>query len=191
MKYQSPILSAAEIRALCIGTNSPMISPFSEQYHWNNLSAGLDYNGYCSTLGGTWVTNDAEVIDFANLAEYRKHNHEIKADRFELEPHGCVLAVSEQKFKMPNDIMALSFGKSTIARGFATSLMTPIEAGWEGYLTYEIVNLNPKTRAVLYRGMVITQFIFLRVALSTGYTGQYQNQPNRPISAAGMPITTS
>jgi dCTP deaminase len=178
------ILSDREIRQLCQG-NAPLIAPFREKYDWHGISGGQDNNGYCIALGNQWQINVAPRIDSASLKD--KNARFIinqTADEFFLLPNSCVLATSHELFDMPSGIMALSFGKSTLARVNLVTHVTPIEAGWRGYLTIEIANLNDRTEIILRAGMPITQIVFFRVS-GSAYTGQYQNQPPVPVSALG------
>ncbi len=175
------ILADREIRQLC-KNNKPLIAPFAERYDWHGISGGLDNNGYCIALGNQWQINAAPIIDAANLKAQFIINK--TADEFVLAPNSCVLATSHEIFDLPDGIMALSFGKSTLARINLVTHVTPLEAGWRGHLTIEVANLNNRTEIILRAGMPITQIVFFRVSGSP-YTGQYQNQPPVPIAALG------
>jgi len=179
------ILADREIRHLC-KNNKPLIAPFREKYDWHGISGGQDNNGYCIALGNQWQINVAPIFDAANLKDKKNARFIINetADEFVLAPNSCVLATSHELFDMPSGIMALSFGKSTLARINLVTHVTPIEAGWRGHLTIEVANLNNRTEIILRAGMPITQVVFFRVSGST-YTGQYQNQPPVPIAALG------
>jgi len=179
------ILADREIRHLC-KNNNPLIAPFAERYDWHGISGGLDNNGYCISLGDQWKINVAPIIDTANLKDKNNDRFIINkiVDQFVLSPNSCVLATSYEIFDLPNGIMALSFGKSTLARINLVTHVTPLEAGWRGHLTIEIANLNNRTEIILRAGMPITQIVFLRVS-GSAYTGQYQNQPPVPIAALG------
>lgn len=180
---QTSILSAEEIRALC-KSDKPMISPFSETKRWHGISGGPDYNGYCISLGDEWLENNALKIDTANIGASDKHIKQITKDTFTLAPNASVLAVSAERFIMPRNVMALSFGKSTLARINVVTHVTPIEAGWSGHLTIEIHNANKYTEVVLREGLPITQLVFFWV-MPSQYGGIYNNQPAVPVSALG------
>jgi len=182
--HPSAILSGDHIRRLCQG-DKPMISPFSEKQRWNGISGGLDYHGYCITLGNQWSVMTAPRIDTANIAASDKHIKLITKDTFTLAPNASVLAVSAERFIMPRNVMALSFGKSTLARIHVVTTITPIEAGWEGYLTIEISNKNKVSEADLHAGLPITQLVFFWVTEGSGYDGIYQGQQQVPTPALG------
>lgn len=179
------ILADREIRQLCINSK-PLIAPFAERYDWHGISGGLDNNGYCISLGDQWKINAAPIIDTADLKDKNNDRFIIDntGDQFILLPNSCVLATSREIFDLPDGIMALSFGKSTLARINLVTHVTPLEAGWRGHLTIEIANLNRRTKIVLNAGMPITQIVFFRVS-GSAYTGQYQNQPPVPVVALG------
>ena len=180
----SSILSGNDIRRLCQG-NKPMISPFSEKRRWYGISGGLDYHGYCITLSDQWSVMTAPRIDTANIGASDKHIKLITKDTFTLAPNASVLAVSAERFIMPRNVMALSFGKSTLARIHVVTTITPIEAGWEGYLTIEISNKNKMSEVDLHAGLPITQLVFFWVTEGSGYDGIYQHQQQAPTPALG------
>ena len=188
LKTQQPrktaILSGDDIRRLCQG-NKPMISPFSEKQRWNGISGGLDYHGYCITLGNQWSVMTAPRIDTANIGASDKHIRLITNETFTLAPNASVLAVSAERFIMPRNVMALSFGKSTLARIHIVTTITPIEAGWEGYLTIEISNKNKVSEVDLHASLPITQLVFFWVTEGSGYDGIYQHQQQVPTPALG------
>ena len=180
----SAILSGDDIRRLCQG-NKPMISPFSEKKRWHGISGGLDYHGYCIALGNQWSVMTAPRIDAANIAASDKHIRLMTKETFTLAPNASVLAVSAERFIMPRNVMALSFGKSTLARIHIVTTITPIEAGWEGYLTIEISNKNKLSEVDLHAGLPITQLVFFWVQAGAGYDGIYQGQQQAPTPALG------
>ena len=177
------ILSAAEIRALC-QSDKPMLTPFQEPYRWHGVSGGLDYNGYCISLGDKWVENNALRIDTACIKAANTHKKSLRSKHYTLAPGASVLAVSRERFDMPPNVLALSFGKSTLARINVVTHVTPIEAGWSGHLTIEINNANKSTEVVLREGLPITQLVFFWV-MPSQYDGIYQHQPAVPVSALG------
>ena len=188
LKTQQPrktaILSGDDIRRSCQGYK-PMISPFKEKYRWHGISGGLDYHGYCITLGNQWSVMTAPRIDTANIGASDKHIRLITNETFTLAPNASVLAVSAERFIMPRNVMALSFGKSTLARIHIVTTITPIEAGWEGYLTIEISNKNKVSEVDLHAGLPITQLVFFWVTEGSGYDGIYQGQQQVPTPALG------
>lgn len=77
----------------------------------------------------------------------------------EVPAHGCVLGCSVETFNMPPDVCGVVLSKSTYARAFAVSLVTPLEPGWRGQVTIEIVNHAPRSvRLYLDEGICQVQF---------------------------------
>jgi len=60
---------------------------------------------------------------------------------------------------MPEDILALGFGKSSYARAGILVNITPIEPGWEGHLTIAISNISDMP-IVLFPNEGIAQLVF-------------------------------
>lgn len=98
---------------------------------------------------------------------------------FYLPPLSYALGVSKEKLSMPPNVTAITYGKSTYARSGIIANVTPIEAGWEGYLTIGLFNAN-KAKARLYANEGIIQILFLEGApCRTTYSdrqGKYQGQ---------------
>jgi dCTP deaminase len=57
-------------------------------------------------------------------------------------PGGFVLCRSVERFRIPHNVVGLGFGKSTYARMGIFVNVTPLEPGWEGYLTLAVNNLS-------------------------------------------------
>lgn len=102
-------------------------------------------------------------------------------------PGKFTLAVSMESFKIPDDVLGSCMGKSTLARMGIAVIVTPLEPGWEGYLTLEIFNAGSNP-VVLHAGMGICQINFhqTRETPHKSYmsrSGKYQDQPNAPVMA--------
>ena len=102
-------------------------------------------------------------------------------------PRGFALGVVKERLDIPDDIMGVCMEKSTIARTAIEVTVTPVEAGWAGYLTLEICNKTDYP-AVLTVGMGITQLMFFKgdQPCSVPYharNGKYQDQPAEPVIA--------
>jgi deoxycytidine triphosphate deaminase len=100
-------------------------------------------------------------------------------DEYILWPGTAVLGHTLEYFRIPNDIHCTVVGKSTLARLFVHPMVTPLEAGWEGQATLEIVNLGNRPVA-LTPGMGIVQVEFHAVDFpDQSYAdkkGKYQKQ---------------
>ena len=98
---------------------------------------------------------------------------------FVVPPHGFVLARTVERFRMPDDVMAICVGKSTYARNGLVVNVTPLEPGWEGHVTLELSNTT-NLPSVVYVDEGICQFVFFRGEQpSVTYAtrgGKYMNQ---------------
>ena len=95
-------------------------------------------------------------------------------------PNSYVLARSIEYFKIPRDILTITFGKSTYARSGVIVNVTPFEPEWEGFVTISIANLTTRP-AKLYANEGIAQVVFLKAeqVCKTSYAdkkGKYQAQ---------------
>jgi dCTP deaminase len=103
---------------------------------------------------------------------------------FVIPAHGYALGVSVEAFNMPEDVTGVCVGKSTYARAGIIANITPLEAGWRGYLTLEFANTS-NTPCRLYVNEGIAQVLFFKgESCQTSYSdrkGKYQNQPQTVI----------
>ena len=76
-------------------------------------------------------------------------------------PNSFVLARTVEKFKIPDDALVICLEKSTYARCGIIVNVTPLEPGWEGYVTLEFSNTTPLP-AKIYANEGVAQFIFLK-----------------------------
>lgn len=107
------------------------------------------------------------------------------ADWVIMPPHSFILGHTEEKIKVPRNVSVVCMGKSTIARAGIIVTVTPLEAGWEGYVTLEITNTTD-IPIKIWSGIGITQLLFQpgNEPCETSYAergGKYQNQPQEPI----------
>lgn len=92
---------------------------------------------------------------------------------------GFVLACSYEHFNMPDDVIGIVVGKSTYARVGLIVNVTPIEPGWRGFITLEL--LNPTQFPIrIYPREGIAQLVFLRgekpLVSYADRNGKYQDQ---------------
>lgn len=96
----------------------------------------------------------------------------------ELHPGEFALCAVNERIRLPLNIMARIFPKSTLARIGLRLEQTIAEPGWEGRLTLEICNQSASTIYLLH-GMGIAQLTFEQLAgdVALGYgdkRGKYQ-----------------
>ena len=128
-----------------------------------------------------------QTIDLPGL-EKQDYVTEVTADFIDIPPNGFILGVSTERICMPRDVTATCMAKSTLARMGLVAYVTPLEAGWDGYVTLEISNFSPNTIR-LYAGIGIMQLIFHvgQEPCMVSYgdrAGKYQNQPAEPVPGA-------
>ena len=140
-----------------------MINPFEEnQIRDNKISYGLSSYGYDARVSNEFkiFTNvNSEVIDPKNFKQSNFISK--KVNECIIPPNSFVLASTVEYFKIPNDIMVICLGKSTYARCGIIVNVTPLEPGWEGYVTLEFSNTTPLP-AKIYANEGAAQFIFLK-----------------------------
>lgn len=131
---------------------------------------------------------DSSVIDPKKLNSYNLETYPLvmsgNSSYYTMPPHSYALAVSVEKFKIPENITVVAVGKSTYARSGILVNITPLEAGWEGYLTLELANLTP-LHCRVYTNEGIAQLLFFKGdRCTTSYkdrNGKYQNQANHVV----------
>ena len=140
-----------------------MINPFEEnQIRDNKISYGLSSYGYDAQVSNEFkiFTNvNSEVVDPKNFKQSNFISK--KVSECIIPPNSFVLASTVEYFKIPNDIMVICLGKSTYARCGIIVNVTPLEPGWEGYVTLEFSNTTPLP-AKVYANEGAAQFIFLK-----------------------------
>jgi dCTP deaminase len=140
-----------------------MIEPFeASQVRQGVISFGVSSYGYDLRLADEFrvftpppgARLDPKKFEPGWFVERRTEQCEIPANSY-------VLARSLEYFRIPREVVAICFGKSTYARCGVVVNVTPLEPEWEGYITMAISNTAP-VPTVLYANEGIAQVIFLR-----------------------------
>jgi dCTP deaminase len=172
------------IAQMCKG-DRPLISPFIPgQVGDGVISYGLGGHGYDFRIADefeifTNIGNGAGVVDPKNFDEGLLHS--FKGPVCTIPPNSFALARSIEYFCIPSNIVGICLGKSTYARVGIITNFTPLEAGWEGYLTVEISNTTPLP-ALVYANEGVSQVLFFEgQPASVAYGereggGKYQGQ---------------
>lgn len=174
------ILNDEQIKLL----GETMISPFMPtSVRRGVISFGLSSFGYDICIGNKFrvftpnplVTSAVDPKDFNP-----KLLVEVETDLYIfIPPNSYTLGLSVEYFHIPVDVMGLVVGKSTYARCGIIVNVTPLEPGWEGYVTIEISNCTPLP-AKIYANEGIAQVLFFRgEAPTVNYAnkgGKYQGQ---------------
>ena len=130
------------------------------------ISTGLSSAGYDLRLGNKFLVprlDDALPLDpkdpkSLSFETVYRNDH----SKFLIPSRSFVLGHSVEYIKVPRFVIGLVFGKSTYARAGLIVNVTPLEPGWEGQLTIELVNPSPRPVAV-YPGEGIAQLLFVRL----------------------------
>lgn len=105
--------------------------------------------------------------------------HDEKGEYFILPGRTWGLGVLSPLLRVPDDVLVIFLGKSTLARHGILLNVTPAEPGWQGHLTVEITNSGPNPCRI-YANEGICQGVFLkgdRPAVTYGdRKGKYQDQ---------------
>lgn len=160
-----------------------MIEPFSRELKQKGvISSGVGSYGYDMRLHDEYKVLktgvEGAVMD-PKAADESLFEH-FRGAVCTIPPNSMVLARSLEYFRLPREVLAICFGKSTYARSGVIVNVTPLEPEWEGYVTISISNTSPYP-ARLYSGEGIAQVIFLeaRELCETSYSdraGKYQGQ---------------
>ncbi|MBI4457036.1 MAG: dCTP deaminase [Acidobacteria bacterium] len=158
-----------------------MIEPFSESLVSTGISFGTASYGYDMRISDDFrvLRPDASgVIDAKRIDE--KLFDKVTADVLELQPHSVAIGRSVEYFRIPREVLAISFGKSTYARCGLVVNITPFEPEWEGFVTMSLLNSSPLPIRV-YANEGIAQVIFLQAnsVCDISYRdrkGKYQSQ---------------
>ena len=145
-----------------------MISPFEEkQVRGDSISYGLSSFGYDARVSDEFkiFTNvNSEIVDPKN---FKPTNFVTKkVSECIIPPNSFVLARTVEEFIIPNDVLVICLGKSTYARCGIIVNVTPLEPGWEGYVT-----LNFLTQ-LLYQ----QKFMLMRELLNSYFSREMKNQ---------------
>ncbi len=133
----------------------PLVGPFKKV-----ISYGLSSYGYDIRLANEFklFTNVFNaIIDPKHFDETAMIDKEM--DICTIPPNSFVLCRSVEYFKIPNNVITICIGKSTYARCGLIVNVTPLEPGWEGFITLELSNTTPLPLRV-YANEGIAQILF-------------------------------
>lgn len=141
----------------------------------------VNQNNSCIT---TYQKESDLIIDPMNF-DPEVYQEYTDVDSITIPPYGFILGHSVEYFRMPKDTMGICMGKSTIARTGTDILVTPLEPGWEGYLTLEIINVTGlPVKITTGTGICQINFIQSDEDCEVSYAdrgGKYQHQEMIPV----------
>ena len=111
-----------------------------------------------SVLSDKWIRKMSK--EYKMISPFEEKQVICKSISYGLSSFGYDVKVSH-KFKIPNYVLVICLGKSTYARCGIIVHVTPLEPGWEGYVTLEFSNTTPLP-AKIYANEGVAQFIFLK-----------------------------
>jgi dUTP pyrophosphatase len=116
-----------------------------------------------------------EVVSGAFVGKENRKLPEIEeVEEFTLKPGRYYLCTTKEKLRMPLDLVAFIFPRSTIFRCGASLKTAVIDPGYKGALTIGIKN-ESEFEIRLEKGARIAQVVFSLVqGESEGYNGRYQ-----------------
>lgn len=175
--------------SVLIRNTEPQLNDYQKGFRANRvISYGASSFGYDIRLSsedfkifrhipGTVV--DPKSFNSLNLIAAELHK-DIKGNQFFILPaHSYALGVAHEKINMPKNVTALAIGKSTYARCGIIANLTPIEAGWNGYLTIELSN-SSSADCRIYALEGIAQLLFFEgencLVSYEDRQGKYQSQ---------------
>lgn len=130
-------------------------------------------------------------IDIKNLNKSKDKLKTVIMDEsgYVIYPGESFLGNSTEWLYLSRNISGDCLQKSTLARTFLDVTVTPLEPGWQGYLTLEIKNNNPYPIKI-YPGIGICQLQFNTISgnVEVAYNdrdGKYMNQVCSPVVARG------
>ncbi len=159
-----------------------MIDPFVEsQVREDVISYGVSSYGYDVRIADEYkiFTNlNSTIVDPKQFDP--KSFVDFKGEVCIVPPNSFALGRTIEYFRIPRKTMTICVGKSTYARCGIITNVTPLEPGWEGYVTLEVSNTTPLP-AKIYSGEGIAQILFFESdeECLTSYAdkkGKYQGQ---------------
>lgn len=167
--------------------NHGMIEPFvSDQVRFDEhgnkvISYGLSSYGYDLRVSDEFMVFTNVYNSIVDPKNFNKNSFvSMRTEECIIPPNSFVLARSVEYFRIPKDVLTICLGKSTYARCGLIVNVTPLEPGWEGYVTLEISNTTPLP-AKIYANEGLAQVIFYKgeEVCMTSYAdrgGKYMNQ---------------
>ncbi len=141
---------------------TPSLDQFQVQDHAIDLRLGFTF-----LVPRAWKITPAgrEALPVRSIENYGPGEFEVieleEGQYFELLPHEHVLVSSLESIKVPTDLMAVLYPRSSINRkGLSVDLTGIIDSGYEGQLTLPIKNNTQFQTVRIYPGERFCQVVF-------------------------------
>lgn len=141
------------ITPFCEGVKTPGVISYGLTSYGYDIRVADEFKIFTPGVGNLAVV-DPKRIDTRQMLDYQGESCIIP-------PNSFALARSVEYFKIPADVLGIVLGKSTLARCGIVTNFTPLEPGWEGYITIEISNTTPMP-AKIYANEGIAQVLFFQ-----------------------------
>ncbi|MFU2158047.1 dCTP deaminase [Caldisericum sp. AR60] len=162
-----------------------MIEPFVDHLESHGvISYGLSSYGYDMRIANEFKVFTGAIGKETAIVDPKKFDKDLLQDYVGdfviIPPNSYVLGKSVEYFRIPKNVHCIVLGKSTYARSGIIVNITPLESGWNGFVTIEISNATPLPVKV-YANEGIAQVLFFEgdEACEVSYEdrhGKYQNQ---------------
>jgi len=157
-----------------------VIRPFSEEQVRENgidLRIGRGYAVQRPVNG---------LVDICNVDDPRKLYEVVDGDEVVVPPNRFVLVTTEEYVKLPRNVVGFVNLRSTLARWGLVIPPTVVDAGFEGQVTIELVNMSPNT-VVIRRGLRFLHLVLVEAEEAEAYASSYRGQlgPTPPKSLRG------
>ena len=140
---------------------SPALDQFQIQGHSVDLRLGYTFIIHKNSK---LTKKGREIINLSDIRPEQKRNLEVieleEGQFFELAPGEHITVSSLESIKVPNDLMAVLYPRSSVnRRGISVDLTGIVDAGYEGQLIIPIRN-NTAQIARIYPGERFCQIVF-------------------------------
>lgn len=172
--------------------SSEIFDPYSDKQSVDKndqkiLSFGVSSFGYDLRLSAKefFIFTDSDS-DKQETIDPKKFNKKIgtfekclkddSGEFFILPPQSYALGVSVEHITMPDNFIGICLGKSSYARSGLIINCTPLEPGWNGYLTIEMYNTTSKPMKIYANEGILQVIMFMGCVPDISYIGKYQDQ---------------
>lgn len=147
-----------------------------------NLEKQITPNGFDLTVEKIFSIDEAGSVDFSNNERVVPLGKEIAAKKRKEEdkygwwnlPKGVYKIKTNETVKMPNNLTALAFTRTTLLRMGALTQNGVWDAGFKGKSEFVLIVENPAGVNIKQNARII-QLVFLRVEETEEYNGVYKH----------------
>ncbi|MGA2237862.1 MAG: dCTP deaminase [Candidatus Bathyarchaeia archaeon] len=168
------VIPGAELREL-LRKREITIDPILEQKQVQSVSVDLRLD----SLFGEFKSTEEAQIDPADIKPDYLELVELEAykARYVIQPGDLVLAQTFEYIALPNNVVGLLEGRSSVGRQGLMVHVTAgiVDPGFSGHLVFELANVG-KMPIIVYPLMRVARIMFIRTQKTDAYSGQYSIQ---------------